>query len=206
MPRSWRYSMTELPGTLQRSCREAQETFLSALADAVRIHGAGDQAHRIAYQALKQKFEKRGDHWIAKDNPADWGGAGKLISLPSARRAAASSPSRSSAWSRWRSTVAPPRAPRGDRRVAGGRGPVEGRTGPGPHPRRSRPGRCGWNRARSPARASQSSAGSFTKARKKSSTCRIASVNRSRLTGLVMYALACNWQLAAMSVSAWARR
>lgn len=35
--------------------------------------------------------------------------------------------------------------------------------------------------------------GSFTKVRKKPSTCRIASVNRSRLTGLVMYALACNW-------------
>lgn len=35
--------------------------------------------------------------------------------------------------------------------------------------------------------------GSFTKLRKKSSTCRIASVKRSRLTGLVMYALACNW-------------
>jgi len=90
MPRSWRYSMTELPGTLQRSCREAQEMFLSALADAVRAHGAGDQAHRVAYLALKQKFEKRGDHWIAKDNPADWDGAGKLISLLPAGRAAAS--------------------------------------------------------------------------------------------------------------------
>ena len=76
MPRSRRYSMTELPGTLQRSCREAQETFLSALDDAVRIHGAGDQAHRVAYLALKQKFEKRGDHWIAKDSPADRGGGG----------------------------------------------------------------------------------------------------------------------------------
>jgi hypothetical protein len=82
--------MTELPGTLQRSCQEAQQTFLSALDDAVRIHGAGDQAHRIAYMALKQKFEKRGDHWIAKDNPADWGGAGKLVSLLPAGRAAAS--------------------------------------------------------------------------------------------------------------------
>jgi ChaB protein len=69
--------MTELPGTLQRSCREAQETFLSALDDAVRTRGAGDQAHRIAYMALKQKFEKRGDHWIAKDNPADCDGGGK---------------------------------------------------------------------------------------------------------------------------------
>jgi hypothetical protein len=74
MPRSWRYSMTELPGTLQRSCREAQETFLSALADAVRARGAGAQAHRTAYRAQKQKFETRGDHWIAKDNPADCGG------------------------------------------------------------------------------------------------------------------------------------
>jgi hypothetical protein len=76
MPKSSRYSITELPGTLQRSCREAQETFLSALDDAVRTHGAGDQAHRIAYLALKQKFEKRGDHWIAKGNPADRGGGG----------------------------------------------------------------------------------------------------------------------------------
>ena len=59
--------MTELPGTLQRSCPEAQETFRRALDDAVRTYGAGDQAHRIAYMALKQQFDKRGDHWIAKD-------------------------------------------------------------------------------------------------------------------------------------------
>ena len=82
MPKSRRYPITELPGTLQRSCREAQETFLRALDDAVRTHGEGDQAHRIAYTALKQKFEKRGDHWIAKDNPADCGeggdGSGKV--------------------------------------------------------------------------------------------------------------------------------
>ena len=76
MPKSRRYPMAELPGTLQRSCWEAQQTFLWALDDAVRAHGAGDQAHRIAYLALKQKFEKRGDHWIAKDNPADGGGGG----------------------------------------------------------------------------------------------------------------------------------
>jgi hypothetical protein len=37
----------------------------------------GDQAHRIAYLALKQNFEKRGDHWIAKDKPADSGGGGQ---------------------------------------------------------------------------------------------------------------------------------
>jgi ChaB len=80
MPRSWRYSMTELPGTLQRSCPEAQETFRRALDDAVRTHGAGDRAHRAAYLALKQKFEKRDDHWIARDDPADRAGgeAGSL--------------------------------------------------------------------------------------------------------------------------------
>ena len=86
MPRSWRYSMTELPGTLQRSCREAQETFRRALDEAVRTHGAGDQAHRVAYLALKQKFEKRGDHWIAKDNPADRGGGGQADQRAARRR------------------------------------------------------------------------------------------------------------------------
>ena len=39
MPKSWRYTLTELPGTLQRSCREAQETFLRALDDAIRTQG-----------------------------------------------------------------------------------------------------------------------------------------------------------------------
>jgi hypothetical protein len=58
--------VTELPGTLQRSSREAQETFLRALDEAVRTHGEGDQAYRIAYTTLKRDFEKRGDHWIAK--------------------------------------------------------------------------------------------------------------------------------------------
>jgi hypothetical protein len=79
VPKSSRYSaisypVTELPGTLQRSCREAQETFLRALDDAVRTHGEGDQAQRVAYTVLKQTFEKRGDHWIAKrpsERPAE---------------------------------------------------------------------------------------------------------------------------------------
>ncbi len=71
MPRSSRYAasrypLTELPGTLQRSCPEAQEAFRRALDDAVRTHGEGDQAYRVAYAALKRDFEKRGDHWIAR--------------------------------------------------------------------------------------------------------------------------------------------
>ncbi|MGH3149147.1 MAG: ChaB family protein [Streptosporangiaceae bacterium] len=75
MPQSRRHAITELPQTLQRSSRDAQETFVRALDDAVRTHGQGDQAHRIAYMVLKQNFEKRGDQWIAKRNPADFGGS-----------------------------------------------------------------------------------------------------------------------------------
>ena len=36
----------------------------------MRIYGEGDQAYCAAYAALKDNFEKRGDHWIAKQ-PAD---------------------------------------------------------------------------------------------------------------------------------------
>ena len=56
----------ELPGTLQRSSKEAQETFTKARDSAVQTYGEGDQADRVAYSELKQNFEKRGDHWIAK--------------------------------------------------------------------------------------------------------------------------------------------
>ncbi|MGH3258617.1 MAG: ChaB family protein [Streptosporangiaceae bacterium] len=71
MPRSSRYGRGgELPVSLQRSCREAQELFAEAHARAVRIHGEGNRAYRAAYAALKEKFERRGDHWIARPDPA----------------------------------------------------------------------------------------------------------------------------------------
>ncbi len=73
MPRTSRYSQRpagELPGTLKRSPREAQEIFTSALADAAQVHGSGDQAVRAAYTELKRTFEKRGDRWIPKQASA----------------------------------------------------------------------------------------------------------------------------------------
>ncbi len=73
MPRSSRYHLTtagELPATLRHSSPEAQEAFLKAREDAIQVYGEGDEAHRTAYRALKQKFEKRGDQWIAKAIPA----------------------------------------------------------------------------------------------------------------------------------------
>ena len=50
----------EMPGTLRRSCREAQETFTEALVNAIQTYGQGDDALRAAYTVLKRKFEKRG--------------------------------------------------------------------------------------------------------------------------------------------------
>ena len=61
----------ELPATLRRSCPDAQDTFTTAHDRAVQAYGEGDQADRAAYTALKEKYERRGDHWIAKRDPAD---------------------------------------------------------------------------------------------------------------------------------------
>ncbi|MBV9379486.1 MAG: ChaB family protein [Streptosporangiaceae bacterium] len=63
----------ELPGTIQRSPKEAQETFAKAHDSAVQTYGEGERAHRVAYSALKHKFQKVGDHWEKKDHkgPSD---------------------------------------------------------------------------------------------------------------------------------------
>ncbi len=61
----------ELPGTLRRSSKEAQEAFTEARDSAVQTYGEGDQANRAAYSALKRTFEKRGDHWIPKGEPEE---------------------------------------------------------------------------------------------------------------------------------------
>ena len=63
----------ELPGPLRRSPKEAQETFAKAHDSAAQTYGEGERAHRVAYSALKHKFEKRGDHWEPKDGkgPSD---------------------------------------------------------------------------------------------------------------------------------------
>jgi hypothetical protein len=37
----------------------------------VQVYGEGDQAVMAAFTALKETFEKRGDHWIVKRDPGD---------------------------------------------------------------------------------------------------------------------------------------
>ena len=69
MPKTRRRGLAatgELPGTLRRSSKEAQEAFIRAHDTAVQAHGKGDQADRAAYAEFKRTFEKCGDHWIPK--------------------------------------------------------------------------------------------------------------------------------------------
>lgn len=64
---------SELPSTLQNSGKKAQRTFAKAHDAAAEEYGDGERAHRVAYSALKHKFEKVGDHWEkkAKNGPSD---------------------------------------------------------------------------------------------------------------------------------------
>ncbi|WP_084960175.1 ChaB family protein [Thermoactinospora rubra] len=56
----------ELPSTIARSPKKAQETWIKAHDNAVKTYGEGQRAHRTAFAALKHSFEKVGDHWEPK--------------------------------------------------------------------------------------------------------------------------------------------
>jgi cation transport regulator ChaB len=63
----------ELPSTLQRSSRKAQETWVKTHDSAVETYGEGERAHRTAYASLKHSYEKVGDRWepTARKGPSD---------------------------------------------------------------------------------------------------------------------------------------
>ena len=66
-------SKTDLPSTLERSPKKAQETWLKTHDSAVEEYGEGERAHRTAFASLKHSWEKVGDHWEEKDSkgPSD---------------------------------------------------------------------------------------------------------------------------------------
>ncbi|MET0419751.1 MAG: ChaB family protein [Actinoplanes sp.] len=68
----------DMPGTLRRSPKKAQETYIKAHDAAVEQYGEGERAHRTAFSAVKHSFEKVGDHWEkkAKKGPSDKKAAG----------------------------------------------------------------------------------------------------------------------------------
>lgn len=57
----------ELPSTLERSSKDAQRTWIKAHDSAVQQYGEGQRSHRVAYGALKHKYEKVGDRWERKE-------------------------------------------------------------------------------------------------------------------------------------------
>jgi hypothetical protein len=63
----------EMPGTLQRSPKKAQETWVKTHDSAAESYGDGERAHRTAFASLKHSFEKVGDHWEPKESkgPSD---------------------------------------------------------------------------------------------------------------------------------------
>ncbi|MDQ0893580.1 ChaB family protein [Agromyces ramosus] len=59
----------EMPSTIRRSPKHAQEVWAAAHDGAVETYGEGERAHRTAFAALKHQFEKVGDHWEPKAEP-----------------------------------------------------------------------------------------------------------------------------------------
>jgi ChaB/Rho termination factor, N-terminal domain len=57
----------DIPSTIQRSSKKAQETWGKTHDSAVESYGDGERAHRTAFSALKHSFEKVGDHWEEKE-------------------------------------------------------------------------------------------------------------------------------------------
>ncbi|GGQ52480.1 ChaB family protein [Couchioplanes azureus] len=68
----------EMPSTLKRSPKKAQDTWAKTHDSAVEQYGEGERAHRTAFSAVKHSFEKVGDHWEpkAKKGPSDAKAAG----------------------------------------------------------------------------------------------------------------------------------
>ena len=64
----------DLPSTLERSPKKAQDTYEKTLESAEKTYGGDEaRAHRAAWASVKHSFEKVGDHWEPKDErgPSD---------------------------------------------------------------------------------------------------------------------------------------
>lgn len=57
----------DLPSTLRRSSKQAQDTWIATHDAAVDQYGEGERAHRTAFASLKHSFEKVGNHWEEKE-------------------------------------------------------------------------------------------------------------------------------------------
>lgn len=60
----------DMPATVARSGRKAQDTWGKTHDAAVEQYGEGERAHRTAFASLKHTHEKVGDHWERKAGDA----------------------------------------------------------------------------------------------------------------------------------------
>ena len=56
----------DLPSTIRRSAEKIQRTYAKSLDSAHEQYDSEERAHWVAYAAVKQIAEKRGDHWELK--------------------------------------------------------------------------------------------------------------------------------------------
>ncbi len=67
MPQSQERRGTDLPSTLERSPKHAQEIYRKAHDNALKTYnGVEARAHRVAYAAVKTEYKKQGDRWVKK--------------------------------------------------------------------------------------------------------------------------------------------
>jgi cation transport regulator ChaB len=68
----------DMPSTIRRSDKRAQEIYVKTHDSAVEQYGEGERAHRTAYSSLKHEYRKSGDHWVPKGHrgPSDPQAAG----------------------------------------------------------------------------------------------------------------------------------
>src|SRR4029450_8569869 len=64
--KSGKAKKAELPSTLQRSGRKAQQTFAETYDSAMAQYGDEQRSYQTAFASLKHTHEKVGDHWEAK--------------------------------------------------------------------------------------------------------------------------------------------
>ena len=62
-------SREKLPSTLERSSGKIQRTYEKTLDSAHEEYGSESRAHRTAWAAVKRVAKKKGDRWVAKDEP-----------------------------------------------------------------------------------------------------------------------------------------
>jgi len=77
----------DIPSTIERSGKKAQEIWEKTHDSAVERYGEGERAHRTAFSALKHQYRKQDDHWVKKSRkePSDEQAARGPESRPSSR-------------------------------------------------------------------------------------------------------------------------